>query len=376
LTAVVLTSAELAGETVEVDYRRIITDIVTVEVRGAGFEIVPVEEWRAAQQDLRIPDEQLILSPAALRIGQAVGADVVATGFHRVEDNRITIEIKIYGVEPGRLLAGRLAQGRTGLSIYNDINAAVRLLLPEVERALGPVAPSEDQDVPNPMLVLISDQRGVAVSAAGINLGQITDGRLELESLTEGDLEVELSGSEYHTTSQIVSVSPEGQEVQLKTLARRHRWGSEFVLTTGQIMGLGFGLRYYLLPDELFVAGDDYFFIQDTFAPGSQPVFHNDVRFRVGRYILFGPYSRFRLGASTGIGGVFTWYTSPELPLSFDLYWNVVDFWLEWSLERWSFFFRVEGKYALGLSTGILGRKWLESEEAGPPSTIGVMRKW
>ena len=109
-------------------------------------------------------------------------------------------------------------------------------------------------------------------------------------------------------------------------------------MTTGQIMGVGYGLGYYFRPDEAFVAADDYFYVQSTFVPGSQPVLHNDIRVRAGRYVFLGPYSRFRLGVSTGIGGVFTWYTAPDLPLAFDLYWNVADLWLEWSRERWSFF--------------------------------------
>jgi hypothetical protein len=299
----------------------------------------------------------------------------VVTGFHKIEGNRITVEIKLYGVESARLISGTMLEVRPDLSLYNDIDVAVREALSEAERALG-ARPAREQGVASPRLVLLSDQDGVEVSAAGNTLGTISDGRLELESLTDLEMEVVLSADGYHTATQRVSVSPEGDPVRLRDLVRQRRWGSEIVITTGQIMGLGYGLRYYLRPDELFVAGDDYLFVQDSLLPGSQPVVHNDFRIRVGRYVLLGPYSPFRFGVSTGLGGVLTWYTAPGLSPAFDLYLSVADLWIEWNRERWSFFYRIEGKYALGLDSGILGRRWFQSEAAGPPSTIGVMRKW
>ncbi len=142
------------------------------------------------------------------------------------------------------------------------------------------------------------------------------------------------------------------------------------------MLGLGFGLRYYPEPDLWYVGVDDYYYVQHTLTDGALPVHHSDTRLLIGRYLFGGPESSFRLGMVAAVGGIATWFTIPDQPFYFDVYISPVSAFVEWNRDRWAWFFRVEGRYSMGVRSGILGRRWLMVGDGSPPVTFGVMRKW
>jgi hypothetical protein len=163
---------------------------------------------------------------------------------------------------------------------------------------------------------------------------------------------------------------------ELKPLAKEAVWGTEFSYTLGQALGLGFGIRYYLKPGQLFVSGEDYFFLQKALGIESSPVFHNDFRFLLGRYVLFPPTSWFRIGISTGLGFVLSRFTLPGMPLYTDLYVNFLNWWFELNTRNWIFSIRQEGRFMLGIFNHLLKTGWHSELPWGIPITFGVVKKW
>jgi hypothetical protein len=140
---------------------------------------------------------------------------------------------------------------------------------------------------------------------------------------------------------------------------------------------LGFGLaqRYYLKPDITFVAAEHYFYLQHNFA-GGLPVFHHDLRALFGAYLFTGPDSIFRLGVSTGLGFILSYFAVPGLGAFTDFYLNIVNISLELNFPRLLLYLRPEGRYALGIGRDLLGRGWLNVADGPPPITLGVVWKW
>ena len=373
-----LTSVDLSqGGGGEETYQRIITETLTNEMRSAGFRIVAPAEWESRRASLGIAPEDLVLAPSALRLGQAVSADVVAAGFHHVDGTRIIIQVKFYDVGQGRLIASVIDSARVGLSVYNAVNAAVLRVVSQLE---GPLPPLQPEVVPVDDrikdIVIRSETEGAEILVGGRLIGEIADGRMVIPSVSAGLLEVEKRRQGYHSARETLDLSSGDAEIWTRPLLPETRWALEVASTTGQTLGLGTGLRYYPNPDRLFVGADNYFYLQHSLAPGALPVYHSDVRLLAGHYFLRGPEKRLRLGAGAGLGGIFSWFSAPGIPMQFDLYLNVASGWVEWNRGPWALFLRVEGKYALGLESGLLARGWLEIGDWGPPTTVGVTRKW
>lgn len=377
--AAVLTVTDLSEPRNPDPYQRIITESLTAEIRNAGFVLVPDTDWQLEQDHLEIDSADLVLGPNALAIGSAVAADVVATGFYRVdpERQRILIEVKFYEVSQQRLIGSVIRSGRLGLAVYNTVNSAVLEVISKLKQPLPPLPKAvvrRDQSIRD--LTLLSDIEGAEIALAGEPVGTIFDGRLVVPTVTAPIIKVEQSKEGYHPKSQVITLGPLVDTVSLPPLLKASQWGSEVLWTIGQTLGLGLGLRYYPAPDLWYLSFDDYYYVQHTLTDGALPVHHSDARLLVGRYLLRGPEKAFRFGVASGLGGIATWFTIPDQPFYVDLYISPINMFVEWNRDRWALFFRAEGRYSIGFSKGILGRGWLSVGDGPPPLTFGVMRKW
>jgi len=373
--AVVLTAANLSRGGAQSQYQSIITDALSVETDNAGFQLVSPERWEQARVRLGIAPEDLLLGPNALVVARAVDAEVAATGFYRIDDSRIVVEVKFYDVREERLAASAVRSGRIGLAVSNLVNAAVLDAVSWLEGPSG-LVPQDPSSRGVRSVALLSADEGAELFVGGRRLATITEGRAVVPTATS-DLEVTVEGRKpgFHPRSQRVRVAVD-TETTLRPLRSETRWGAELLYTSGQLVGLGLGLRYYFEPDKTFLSCDDYFYVQSTFTDRASAVFHDDVRFLIGRYLFLGPYSPVRLGLAAGVGGIVTVFADRGVGDSFDAYLSPVNLWVEWNTRRWSVYWRVEGKYAVETGSSLLDRGWLEIPQAGPPMTAGVVYKW
>jgi hypothetical protein len=369
------TAANLSRGGAEGRYGPILAEALDAQASNAGLRVVAPQIWKPAMTPLGIEAADLVLGPKATAVARAVDADLAITGSYRIEENRIVLELRVYDAKQDRLIASAVRSGRTGLAVANLVNEAVVDALSLVEPAAQPVPPELEARVHG--FTLRSADEGAEILVGGRPIATVEQGRAVVPTATGNiGLTVETRKAGFQTRSQKVRVPREAGETALRPLWPETRWAVEAICTTGQVLGLGLGGRYYLQPDSLFVSGDNYFYIQDNFASEASAVLHDDVRFLVGRYFFFGPYSPFRVGLAAGFGGIATFFPGSGASGAFDFYVSPANLWLEWNTRAWSVYWRVEGKYALDDSSDLLARGWLELRDMGPPMSLGVVYKW
>jgi hypothetical protein len=396
-TICLLPSVNLSVEKeISEEYKDIITGAIEVELQNAGYNVVRVVKPESA-------DARYLLGIYALRAAQNINADLLFTGFYRIEDNRIIIQIKAYDARKEQFIAGRLSSGPVSITLFNMINSALGEILLILERYVLPVNEerTEEEQESNKrireVILLSADENAEVYWAGKASAGRIIDGSLRLNTVKDTQLVLEIRKEGYHPGEETIDLgeqrkkpgrkesvpedesdASEDEELVfvLKPLMKETLWGVEFLYTAGQTLGLGFGLRYYFHPDELFLSGEDYFFLQTAFIEGNSPVFHNDLRVLLGKYIFVPPAARMRIGISTGAGVILTSFAIPGIPFYTDFYLNAVNLWVEWNAENWVFYLRQEHRYMLGIFNNLLGRKWHSDLPWGVPITFGMVKKW
>jgi hypothetical protein len=368
------------------DYEMIISDIISVEMSDIGFSIIEPEIWRKIAESRGLSNTDLLISRNAISVAKEAGADIAITGFYYIEESAIIIDFKCYSVLNERLIASHIDSGRIGLSVHNLIYAAVEEMLPKILSAkqdIGQITEEEQEIIKQDSyfeLTFLSEQDGMEIYLTENNyLGTITDGKLVVDSIpfnigTEIKIIKKMEG--YHTEEVSLLLDEKDMQVKLQPLFKETKLAAEIIWTTGQFFGLGMGMRYYFKPNSFFISSDDYFYFQYGFNDRSSPVFHNDLRILLGKYLFFPFNSIFRIGVSSGFGCIFSFYSIPEKGLYTDFYLNYLNIWTEWNIKKWAIFLRLEGKYTLGLGKNLLGTDFFGSKGYGPPVTIGVIRKW
>ncbi len=358
------------------EYGALITQALSLETANAGFPLVPQARCEAARADLGIAASDLASGPGALAVARAVEAAVAATGLYRLDDDRLVIELKFYDVQRERLITAVVKTGRAGLAVYNLVSDAMLEAQVPLTEWLASAAERESGVAPRArMLSLMSPDEGSDIFVAGRHVTTIIDGRGLLPSATaDSVLFLESRKAGFHARSQRIKVPGGGPaEARLEPMVPQTRWAGEAMYTSGQLVGVGLGARYYISPDKLYLSGDTYLYAQSTFS-GDSTVFHGDLRFLAGRYLFLGPYSPVRMGFAAGFGGIFSFSTDRGAGSALDVYVSPANLWIEWNRRRWSVYGRIEGKYAGG--SGFLPEGWLEVGGGGPPMTIGVVYKW
>jgi len=362
-------------------YENIITDQLIVELENTGFNVLPRKRMEEVFADSGLSKKELVSGTNVIPLAGQAGADLAFCGFYRVENKALLLQIKCYNVARKVLIGAVLKTGRLNLSIYNLINRAVGEIVPRIQVKKEPV--NEIAVVRDEVLkiVLLSSDEEMEVSLAGERaVGKVSNGRLVLPFIPfkiGSELILEKRKEGYYPDEERVVLKEESLEKKLRPLRKKTRLATELTWTYGQLMGMGLGQRYYFKPDYWFLSGEFYYYIQHSFMENSRPVFHYDLRFLFGGYPFIPVSSRFRIGLSSGIGGIMTSFSVAGMPVNRDIYLNVFNIWLEWNLgSKWTLFLRQEGKYSLGFEGGLLGRRWLMVGDHFPPLTLGLVRKW
>jgi hypothetical protein len=353
--------------------------VILAELKNAGFELVPREEWDAARERAGLRMQELSKGDSALKVAAAVRADMAVVSFFSVEDNLMALYIKCYDVEQKVLITGLFKSVRVNLSIYNALAEVVAELVPKI-RLLGPPPVSESPVVEE--IALLSKDEGMDIYLGDEGfVGKITDGKLLLPPIPFAigtKISIEKKKEGYHPGEESVKLKKPEMVVSLDPLRKQTRTATELNWTLGQLLGFGLAQRFYLKPDLTYLSAEHYFYVQHNFS-GGKPVFHHDIRALFGGYLFSGPHQLVRINISAGMGMIVTYFSIGDQPMYADFYWDIVNTSFELNFQKYILYLRSEVKYALGLGPmNLLGRNWISlfGDDIPVVITLGLARKW
>lgn len=218
---------------------------------------------------------------------------------------------------------------------------------------------------------------GTDAASAGI----IAEGLLEAPyfPFMPGErLEIGVDKEGYWPRGLSLKVKPEPETLSLPPLFKETSlaWGANYGI--GRLLGAAASLRWYPLPDRIYLRAENALWAAYDFRPGSRPVLHDELRLGAAAYLFFDPEARFRSSLGLGLSGIATLLTSPGLadPFAFDLCLEPIFFTLEWHFADWAIVLEQRFPYSLGLDSGLLPRQWLELGGSGPLFvSLGVIFK-
>jgi hypothetical protein len=377
LSVCVFPAVDLSATTENNQYQDILTEQLTTELKSAGYRVLPPEAWGPIREKREYGDVDLLSGEQAMTVAEEAKAQVALLSYYRVENRNVVLEIKCYDVQARAFVTGVLRTSRLSLSMYNLIARAVEDLLPQI-RLIGQ-PPAFPQPAQAERITLLSPNDGAEILLGGAQpVGAIENGSLVLPPIpfpVGSAITVEKRLAGYHLSRESLLIREPVQAFKLRPLRRQARWATELNWTYGQVLGFGLAQRYYLKPDITFIAAEHYFYLQHNFE-GGLPVFHHDLRALFGAYLFTGPDSVLRLGLSTGMGLIVSYFSFPGQGAFADLYLNLINVFLELNFPHFLVYVRPEGRYALGIGPNLLGQGWLNVVGGPPPITMGVAWKW
>ncbi|NBF41410.1 MAG: hypothetical protein GVY14_13440 [Spirochaetes bacterium] len=363
------------------DLTELLSQSLYTEFSDAGFEIVVGNPIPASEQTTA-PGS---IASAVVEAARAAEADFAAFGFAGFPSGRVTVNVRVYDTGSGALVSAAAGFGRSDLAVFNVTRRLFQDLRPGLTRAVNSGADAQvvdvagDQPVSNPLL-LSSPQEGMHVYLGeNLRVGRVTDGTVRLPYLPfrPGDtVEVRKRKSGYYEDRERILVRSGDTEIPLRPMEPETRFATTLTYTTGQLMGLGVGVRGYLRPDWSFIAAETYGYAQST-NPGATPVaYHQDFRLLLGRYLAFPRTSVFRMGAQTGVGTSLTFFSSPDTETYRDTYLELFALWLEVNFTDVAFFLSSAARWSVGRENGLLEPGMLDAGDFGPFLTLGTLVKW
>lgn len=362
-----------------------LTDILSgslgTEFEDAGFDLVVGETIPGVDADT--PPGGAVAP--AIDAARERDADLVGFGFAGFPEGRVAVNVRVYDVDSRGLVAAASGFGRTDLAVFNITRRVFRDLRPGLESAVarrrgtGVVDVAGDQPVADP-LVLTSPDEGMQIFlGSNVRVGRVSDGTVRLPYLPfePGEtLTVRKRKPGYYEETEEVLVREGGSEVELEPLQPETRFAATVSYTTGQLLGLGVGVRGYLRPDWSFVAAESYGYVQTANPGASSVAYHQDFRLLLGRYFVFPRTSTFRMGAHTGVGRAYTFFSSPDADTFRDTYIELFGLWIEFNLPDVAFFISSAARWSTGADAGLLQRGMLDGGGTGAFLSLGTLVKW
>jgi len=348
----------------------------------ADFIPVFADDTSAGSKGFRVGIESVSIQ-SALRTREDTGSDLVLTGFLSFEGKRMFVQLKLFDPGVGSFIGAGSASGFSGLSGFNLVQEAVDGIAGDLAASKQVIEKRRALDARTVKRILFtSEEEGMELSLAdGTLLGTIKKGNLEVQGMDHrfllGDkIIIQKSKEGYYSQTESVRLNETDQAIHLGRLRKKTDTAVLVEISEGQLPGAGVGFRKYIVPDYFYAEVLDAAFLQFDFYNPAKPAFHNDLDLVVGCYLFFSPRSPFRLGVSSGLGGILTVLPVKDSPLYIDVYLNPANLFLELNLKNVAFYAKVVGKYSLDLGNNLLDRGWISIPDSGPVVSVGVMKKW
>jgi hypothetical protein len=171
-------------------------------------------------------------------------------------------------------------------------------------------------------------------------------------------LVVEKRKNGFYSDTEEVALDDEWVEYSLRPLEKQSMSEGVFVYTLGQFVGFGIGYYLHVIPRQLYLGVENYFYLQTSDVLGNHAVIHDDIRLLAGFYLISVPGVPIKVGLSTGAGCILTYLQVPPNPLFTDFYFNLLNIIVEFRLWDIVFFVREEFKLGLGLGNNLLGAQF------------------
>lgn len=326
-----------------------------------------------------ITPEQYLFQNIALKLGLTAEVPVVITVSVQEKGTLLEISVTAWDVAGARKITTERSISKSEVTRYIMINSSITQVVSELSGDYGLDIVQEDPKVHK--ITFISNQEDMEIYLPdGELLGHITHSVLnvtdrEYELGTKLLITKKLKG--FRTGEQYIFLDKEKSAVPLSDLKKAQTMALEMNWTYTQLMGIGSGFRYYLIPDWMYISFDSYFYLQRDFStPDGNDLLHSDMRLLAGLYLGFGPESIFRINVSIGVGVILTMPLHKSANYT-DFYLNPINISFELNFDDWAFYLRPELRIAMGIGeNNLLGGGILHSDYYIPPITIGVLRKW
>jgi hypothetical protein len=385
VTAVIYTVQDLSGPGTTHDYEQTITDALAAAFTASGsFRLIAQADWQAGARSRSLSERALLAGAAASELARGLKADVAVSGSYTVVDDggteRILLTVQCWDAARERLSAGFIRASRFDLGFYLSLRAWVAGLIPAIRIAppSQPVAKPAARTTSAPLLPQITFESvddGMEVLVAGdLSAGTISGGKLEFAAggVPQGTvLQITKRKSGYHDSVQKVKAAP---VITLTPLVKKSSFAAQVDWTIGEVLGAGGAFRWYPVPDALFASAGVYLFAQPPLTLAPRAVLHGDASVGFGGYLFFPPDSPVRLSVQTGGGVVLSVFTQPGFPVYADYYLNVVGLGVETRVLGFPLFLRIDSRYSLGLTGGLVPRGTVRS--GLPLVTLGALFRW
>jgi hypothetical protein len=378
--------AARAAALLEAPLRHGAGDALLEDILGSELEAMLVKEGIRVQgkrlalpqggDQAGLPEEERI---SHLLAGvDARGADFIVVAFYLAEGEELTIQFALYDPAVKIVLGGTLSRARKGLTTFASVAAAVGAFEPAVKRY---VEGGYRTDPPSGLVervVVTGPQDGSRVVIVDRDFGSVSGGRLVIPytQYPIGTIvPVSVTKDGYHSYSANLKLADPQSNLELPPLRRETRADLSLRWSYGLATGVGFGARFHLEPDTLFLGVEAYRTF-DYASLSTHMVRHYDLGVNVGRYVVF-PYSSFfRINVSAGVGMIVSDVEGIAGREYTDYYVSVGDPTAEFRLGRVILFARPDIHFALGVGYNLLGREWIRTPYGLPPMTAGMRLSW
>lgn len=378
-SALVLMNLDIEDEDLLNETKEQIVTQVKKELERKNLAYLDEVSIASIISDKKLSEDQLIEETVLYTLGKEAGVPVVITVEALEKESFLEFIVAAFDVEGEKALASNRKVSSSSVSRHIMINSSISSILDKLTGEYGIASIALEPKVRK--ITFISDQEGLEIyTDNGEYLGEIAQSILNVTD-REFDIGTELLVVKklfgYRDAYEVVTLDKERSTVTLEDLNKAQVLAFQMNWTYMQLLGLGTGIRYYPVPDWMFVSFDNYVYIQKDFSTDyGNESYHNDFRFLIGTYLFSGPESLFRFNVSIG-GGVIFSYPYDRSETYYDYYLNLLNISLELNLADWSFYIRPELKIALNLDeNSYLDGGLILSTESIPPITIGVLKKW
>lgn len=377
--ALVLENINISDEALLEKTRAQVKDKLTEELERQNLLYWDESYVASAISAGNITPDQYSSGETVLQLGQRADVPVVLIVSINEKESLLEIVITAWDVAGKKTIATERSVSKSEVTQYIMINSSITRIVSKLTGEYGVEIVREEPKVRK--ITFLSNQEGMEIYLPdGELLGEIVHSVL---NITDREYEIgtrllvvkKLDG--YRTGEQYIYLDKEKSAVPLADLIKAQNLALEFNWTYTQLMGAGTGIRFYPIPDWMYVSFDSYFYLQKDFSSDSGlEMTHNDMRLLAGVYLGFGPDSIFRVSASLGFGVIMS-YPLNSNDFYFDTYINAANIALELNFDEWSFYLRPELRFFLGIGESSLNDGGIALSEWNVPLiTVGVLRKW
>jgi hypothetical protein len=383
----VFTDVRMQSEADNSTYRSVLARNMTTELENRGYGTVPGGELSLILPGRELPEQgapeaDTINSMRRLAVSQSSSYFCLVRYIQRGD----SLEFSVYFWRGnGGLIVSYSTRDAAGLAVYNRLNAAVGMFIDKAgqgksaEIAGGGGGAAETSRYVKE-IILYSKDEGAEIWLKGKEkLGVIKNGQLILPYMPlalGSTIEIEKKKPGSYDSSETLTLTQEKNEITLAPMERIYGSGLYFTWTTGQFVGLGVGYMGNVNERYIYWGVENYFFLQAGRTKDMHPVIHDDIRgFMLLKY-RFAEGFPFTVSYSYGLGVIFSLLDAKGSPLYTDFYLNPANLHLEYAVNDYVIFLRIEYKIALGLGRNLLGTNVISIADGWPLFTLGVITRW